>query len=381
MAVPRQLLRPAQALTRVLIQTSFQPARSTITARLQTPTALPVTQIRTAVRTSLLKHGNKDPRAHLFVVDEQVGSIYINLVQDDGTFIPQQPLRDVLRDMDRISNFLLRVSTAQKDHEYPYPVCRIVPKEEVRNMEREKTKKKKTWDDLTKVVEINWSIAQNDLEHQMKRMTQFLEQGLRVEVVLGPKKRGRPATPEEIQATLAKVKETAASIPNVKEYAESEGEAGRVLSMYFSKPKELSKEKKAEAAAAAAAAPNKKAEVDDTSKGPKKVSRYKIKEDEKRRQEAEKAEAAKYAELLDSRATPSRQWGNEEKRESAYERDQRLLREDRQRRESPPRTQPPATPARRTLRADSAEFGAQRLGGRTGSLGSLSSFYDDKFSR
>ncbi|KAK8162523.1 hypothetical protein IWX90DRAFT_487297 [Phyllosticta citrichinensis] len=283
MAAPRQLIRPAQALARVLAQPSFQPARFNLAAKLQIPVALPITQIRTAVRKPFTKDRDKDPRVQKSVVDEQIGSLYVNIVQDDGTFVPEQRLRDVLKDMDRISYFLLQVAKAQEDHEHPYPVCRIIPKDELRNMEKEKNRKKKTWDDLTKMVEITWSIAKHDLDNQMKRMTQFLEQGLRVEVVLGPKKRGRTATPEEIEAVHKKIKETVASIPGIKEYAEAEGEVGRVLSLFYGKPKEKvaeEQEKQKEEAAAEA----QKAEDEDTSKKSKKVSRYKIKEEEKRRQ-------------------------------------------------------------------------------------------------
>lgn len=380
MAAPLKLLRPAQALTRVLVQPSFQPARLNLAAKLQLPLALPITQIRTAVYKPYVKDRNKGPHVQKSIVNEQVGSVYVNIVQDDGTFLPRQRLRDVLQDMDRISYSLVQVAQSPKDHEHPFPICRIMSKDDLRNKEKEATKKKKTWDDLTKVIEINWSIAKHDLDIQMKRMTQFLEQGLRVEVALGPKKRGRTATPEEIEAVHKKIKETVASMPDIKEYGEAEGEVGRVLSLFYGKPKEKVAEEqekqKEEAAAAAAAAEVQKVEEKDPSKKPKKVSRYKIKEEEKRRQAVaeqmqernrERRAALEYPEYHRHRAMPRQEGAY--RQESAYEKEQRRMREERQRESpDPASTQAPATQIRRRQ--------IQNLGGRTGLF--LTGIFGDK---
>ncbi|KAK7529175.1 hypothetical protein IWX49DRAFT_586566 [Phyllosticta citricarpa] len=373
MAAPRRLLLPAQALARVLVQPSLNPARFNVAAKLQTPIALPVTQFRTAARTSLAKKNDKEPRARRFVVDEQIGSLYINLVQEDGTFVPQQRLRDVLKDMDRIDNVLIQVAPPQSDHEHPYPICRIITKEELREIEKEKIKKKKTLEDLTKVVEITWSIAKHDLDTQMKRLVQFLEQGLRVEISLGPKKRGRTATPEEIDAVFNRVKETATSVPGVKPYAQPEGELGRVFSMYYSKPKQLLADEQAkqkeEAEAAAAAAAAQKALEEETSQKPKKVSKYRIKEERRRQGEVEAQQQARYPEPRAAFAIPRQRDWSMPRPESAYEREQRRMREERQRESVyASQAQSPAMQVRRRQGSD--------LGGRTGSL--LSGFRADE---
>ncbi|KAI9692000.1 MAG: hypothetical protein M1820_009618 [Bogoriella megaspora] len=120
-----------------------------------------------------------------------------------------------------------------------YPICRIISKEELRAQEKAKSKQKKSPDDLTKELEINWAIDKNDLQHRLKKMAQFLEQGRRVEVLLARKKGGRQATPKEAESVTQIFRDKAKEVGGT-EWRSMEGNLGMMAKLYFQGPKKKS---------------------------------------------------------------------------------------------------------------------------------------------
>ncbi|KAJ9638770.1 hypothetical protein H2199_006630 [Coniosporium tulheliwenetii] len=190
----RHLGPPAQALYRVFVQ----PA-------LSAPLPRPIRPCPPTIPRALLaqvRHAGKyrPPVARTQKYDEEIGSAYINLVDDSGTFHQSIRMRDVLRDFNRDTHHLVAVSPADPNDPSSLPTCKILSKESLREAERVKLKPKKTVADLMKQLELNWAIDANDLNHRLKKMGEFLAKGMRVEV----------ATAAEIEDVVKKVRSAAA---------------------------------------------------------------------------------------------------------------------------------------------------------------------------
>ncbi|EOD46752.1 Translation initiation factor 3 [Neofusicoccum parvum] len=278
MAHARHVSYTTQALFRVFVQPTLSASTPRAASRIRpsfsiAPTAfaqLPP-QRRTAVK-------YRPPVQRKTPYDEAIGTQLINLVDQDGVFQPGVRLRLALASFDRTLNHLVQVGVSPEDSEYPFPVCKVMSKSELREQERAKAKQKakKSADELTKTIELNWAVDQNDLQHWLKRLREFLEDGRRVEVVMGPKKRGRKASPEEAQAVLDSVKETVAEIKGSRERAQAEGEVGGIMTMFFEGPEQPKEEKQKE----------EKVEEENEDENKPKVSRWKIKEEERRKRAA-----------------------------------------------------------------------------------------------
>lgn len=223
----RHLGPPAQALYRVFIQPALSAPLPRPICRSPPPTIPrpPLFQARYAGK-------YRPPVARTHKYDEEIGSAYVNLVDDSGTFHQSVRMRDVLRDFNRDTHHLVAVSPADPNDPSSLPTCKILSKESLREAQRAKAKPKKTVADLMKQLELNWAIDANDLNHRLKKMGEFLAKGMRVEVVFAPKKRGRKATAAEIEDVVKKVRSTAAESKG-EEMKKPEGKLGEVLTMFF----------------------------------------------------------------------------------------------------------------------------------------------------
>ncbi|OJD30484.1 translation initiation factor if-3 [Diplodia corticola] len=299
MAHTRQISTTAQALFRVFIQPTVSVAPATPrAASFIRPSAAPTIFIPALTPHNQRRAASKyrPPVERSKPYDEEIGSIYINLIDEEGVFRPRQRLRTVLNDMDRIMNHLVQLDAPTEESEHPFPVCKIVAKTALREQERTKArlKAKKNPDELAKTIELNWAVSPNDLQHWMKRLKEFLQEGRRVEVAMGPKKRGRKATMAEASHVLETVRQTVAEVEGAKERIEPEGQLGAIMVLSFDGPKvdeeakkqRIQQEKEMEVAENAA----------NGKKDQPKVSRWKVKEEERRKQaEAEKLEKERIA--------------------------------------------------------------------------------------
>jgi translation initiation factor IF-3 len=165
------------------------------------------------------------------ILDEQIGFRTAHLVTTEGSFQEPTPLRDLLSDIDRSTHVLRKVGTAADG----IPVVKLVTKESLREEAKAKARQKtvKKTDDLTKQVELNWAITDNDLSYRMEWLRKFLREGRRVEVLIAPKRGGRRATKDEIQALLAKVRQEITDAEDgAEEWKDMLGLPGTQVTMY-----------------------------------------------------------------------------------------------------------------------------------------------------
>ena len=87
----------------------------------------------------------------------------------------------------------------------------------------------------SKTLEMNWAIDKNDLAHRMEKMTKFLQKGLKVEVALASKRKGkgRQATEEEAEELLRSIRDVARGVEGVREIKPIQGKLLKTVSMFF----------------------------------------------------------------------------------------------------------------------------------------------------
>ncbi|KAI1390904.1 uncharacterized protein F4822DRAFT_394817 [Hypoxylon trugodes] len=144
----------------------------------------------------------------------------------------------VLRSLNPKTHTLLMVATppettSENADEPRAAICRIIDNAaaSAAAAETERLTRRKAID--SKELEFSWSIAGHDLAHKLRRLREFLDKGLNVEVILAKKKKGRTATKEEAQAVLVAVREAVASVEGAKEVRKMEGNVGGLARLYF----------------------------------------------------------------------------------------------------------------------------------------------------
>ena len=193
--------------------------------------------------------------------DEAIRAREIQIVGSDGSLGNVTSLRNALNSIDRKLCFIIQVN--EKIHpdyaaETPesnagawhprIPVCKVIEKRLFHDSQRAKLKPKKDVAALTKEVELNWNIDPHDLEHRMKRMKDFLEQGRRVEVVFGKKRKGwmrrKEVAAEDAERVLKSVRDSAKEVDGATEWRGMEGQINGGLVMYFQGKKKVQKQEK-----------------------------------------------------------------------------------------------------------------------------------------
>ena len=175
------------------------------------------------------------------VRDEAIRAFRVYIVQPDDTLSEPMLLRDALdaRQKDergRLSQYLRQVREASE--EFPNPICKYYDKKHERDRELIKKRAAKTARAENKQLEINWTVSDNDLDHRMKRMKEFLEKGWKVEVLLGSTrksgwKRKRTDDPEGQQNLVANIKASAMEVDGTRERAEMKGVLGQEVVLSF----------------------------------------------------------------------------------------------------------------------------------------------------
>jgi translation initiation factor IF-3 len=116
-------------------------------------------------------------------------------------------------------------------------VCQIVNRKEehLREKELKVQEKKKAEEKIKrKDVELSWGISDHDLKTKMKQIGGFLQKGMRVEIVLGKKKRGKKISREDSMSVLTQVRENLEVLGARHVKAES-GEVGELVRMTVEK--------------------------------------------------------------------------------------------------------------------------------------------------
>ena len=169
---------------------------------------------------SSAKYGPKLSSTNAHPRDEAINAPNIHLVQEDQRLSPPESLFHLLREIDRKTHMV-----EQHGEFEGIPVCKVVNKAEARAVEKQRRKARaKNPEQMKKYLELNWAIDQNDLQHRLGKLRQFLMEGRRVEVFLAKKKRRmRDATVAEGRDTLKMIKECVEGVEGAKEVRAMDG--------------------------------------------------------------------------------------------------------------------------------------------------------------
>ncbi|KAA8651891.1 hypothetical protein EYZ11_009469 [Aspergillus tanneri] len=155
--------------------------------------------------------------------DEEIRAEFVQVVNENNSLDPPIRLRDVLHTFNRSENYLQQVSPTLPGKP---PVCKIVNRVAMRELERSKAKAAHAAKAANKQIELNWAIDAHDLDHRLKQLTTFLEKGRKVEVVLTRKRGKRAPTVEEIKHLMDSVISTIKEA-NAMQIRPIEGEPGK----------------------------------------------------------------------------------------------------------------------------------------------------------
>lgn len=195
--------------------------------------------------------------------DEAIAEREVQVVGQDGALHPPGSLRDALASIDRKVQFLVQVGEkvhpryadlpgpeeGHQDTRPRIPVCKTVNKAQLRQAEAEKLRPKKDASSAVKELGVNWAMSQNDLNHRFKRLKEFLDDGKRVEVAFGKRKRKgwmrkKDVTDEEANRVLKQIRQTVEEVEGAKEWKEMEGQVRGELVMFFEAKREKPEVKK-----------------------------------------------------------------------------------------------------------------------------------------
>ncbi|MCJ1462596.1 hypothetical protein MMC07_001198 [Pseudocyphellaria aurata] len=191
------------------------------------PRLLPTTP-RDYQQTRLLQNGPPQPSLPSRPRDESITSRLVQLVSPDtGRILPPEPPSQILARMDRKKFFLVQVSGP----EIPDAVCKIMPKQEAREYEKRKVSLSRR-EESPKELELNFSIASNDLKRKMDLLKGFLEEGKQVIVRIKRAKKWVVPSPEEVgilKDYIAKVVETVVGTKDYKDREEFKAWEGQIM--------------------------------------------------------------------------------------------------------------------------------------------------------
>ena len=146
---------------------------------------------------------------------------------------PTSP-QDILRTLNTKEFSLVVVADPETQNFGPngpkYPICNIVDRKAERENRHQAVLAERHKKEVDKEIEINWGIAEHDLQLKMRRLRQFLDKGYKVQLTLMRKmKRGKKlATIDECKVLLNTVEEAINQLPGVKDAKPRDGQVGRI---------------------------------------------------------------------------------------------------------------------------------------------------------
>jgi translation initiation factor IF-3 len=246
---PTHISGTSRALYRVFIAPNLR--TSTTIPLLYCPAFAPNTRSTPSLtsRTSIReKKYTKDTRRHAlsdyYVIDSAIEADVVNVVNADGTFHNGVPLDEALRSINKTTHHLVQLTPGKFDEAgrpdpENLPTCRVISKIDLRaqherklELMRRQEKGRSGTGPTPKSLELNWAIAPGDLKHRLESIKRFLREGRKVEVMLGPKVKGKKATQEEAEAVMKRVREAVGECKGSKE-VKSEGQVGGVITVTF----------------------------------------------------------------------------------------------------------------------------------------------------
>ncbi|KAJ4313537.1 hypothetical protein N0V84_009355 [Fusarium piperis] len=123
----------------------------------------------------------------------------------------------------------------KEDKPVQYAVCKVVNKKDEYERLREKRERARVSKQTTaksKELELSWGIGEHDLSTKLRQLGQFLGKGMKVEVILGYKKKSQKRVDEAAAAdVLVKLKRGIEEV-GAREYKAQSGDVGRTLRLY-----------------------------------------------------------------------------------------------------------------------------------------------------
>ncbi|KAF4970837.1 hypothetical protein FSARC_2203 [Fusarium sarcochroum] len=163
------------------------------------------------------------------------------MVLDNGVFDGPLATRTVMSRLNETES--LRMVTpyipANDKNNQPvqYAVCKIVNKKEEFERQRELRERRRVSKQTTaktKELEMSWAISDHDLQTKTRQLMGFLGKGMKVDLVLGFKKKGQKKRVDDamVKDVIEKVKKQIEEA-GAREYKPREGEPGRTLRIYL----------------------------------------------------------------------------------------------------------------------------------------------------
>ncbi|MCJ1275085.1 hypothetical protein MMC21_002885 [Puttea exsequens] len=170
--------------------------------------------------------------------DEEIQSFKVHLVDPESNKLTQpylltQVLNSLEKDAKgRREQYLQEVGPMDRMADPPrwFPICKVFNKQKDREKELALKKAARLRKQTTKQLEFSWIMSDNDLDHRLGRLTEFLRKGFRVELLFGVKRKGwvkkRQATSEDIHKVLARTRGAVSEVDGAKEFHAIQREEG-----------------------------------------------------------------------------------------------------------------------------------------------------------
>ena len=139
-----------------------------------------------------------------FPLNHKITAPQVIVKTADGKLSEPQWLDQLLRSIDRSSQYVLQINKPEDDQ---IPIVQTISRLELikrinHQEDQQRNQKRTEKEKRPKQLELNWAISANDLQLKMKQMQEFLSKGKKVEILLANKRRQRKASEEEAQALL-----------------------------------------------------------------------------------------------------------------------------------------------------------------------------------
>ncbi|KAI0515475.1 hypothetical protein F5B22DRAFT_607456 [Xylaria bambusicola] len=253
------LITPARALHRVLVlelanTTAKSSGSGSGNALLFSSPILPSHAARTPCRLprrlfSSTPAAHKAPPKKTFLQNMDIPYHWVRVVDENGVLSAPQSLVNTIIGLPDGHNLVMVAPPPESPPSDtavvapPAAICRVENTEVRRRLAKEAAAREKAEKPQSKTLEINWTIAKNDLAHKMAKLKTFLEKGFYVEIMLARKKGSRPP-PEGTPVLLVnEIREHALRVQGASEVRKMDGRMGGVLKLFFEGPKVAKKVK------------------------------------------------------------------------------------------------------------------------------------------
>lgn len=161
------------------------------------------------------------------------------MLLEDGKFDGPVQTRQVMRRLEPTDSLRMvhpYVPARPKDSvAATLAICKVVNKQEEYERQRQmrdRRKASKATSAKTKEMELNWGIGDNDLATKLRQLGGFLKKGMKVEVILGCKKRAKKVDDDAAEDVLRRVKKGIEDL-GAREHKAQDGQVNKTLRLYF----------------------------------------------------------------------------------------------------------------------------------------------------